>query len=81
MTQMKLLMTALKNIEPVIPSKRNRKIQRSHDEFIYWHGHLLENVFLHLKRWRDITARYAKNASSILAAIYVRGLALWTGIS
>ncbi|MFZ0615353.1 MAG: IS5/IS1182 family transposase, partial [Chthoniobacterales bacterium] len=37
--------------------------------------------FLHIKRWRGIATRYAKNASSFLAAIQIRCIALWALIS
>jgi transposase len=29
--------------------------------------HLIENAFLHLKRWRGVATRYAKRASSFLS--------------
>ena len=38
----------------VIPAKRNRKQQREHDRYLYRLRHLVENAFLHLKRWRGI---------------------------
>ena len=41
-------------IEPVIPPKRNRKVQRNYDKYLYKLRHLVENSFLHLKRWRGI---------------------------
>lgn len=69
------------DISVVIPSKCNRKIQRDHDKYIYRHRHLVENVFMHLKRWRGIATRYAKNGSSFLAAVHIRCLAIWAGIS
>jgi len=62
---------------PVIPSKTNRKKQRDHDEDLYKLRHLVENAFLHLKRWRGIATRYAKRASSFLAAIQIRCIVLW----
>lgn len=37
---------------------------------------LLQNAFFHLKQWRGVVTRYAKNISSFLAAVHVRGLAL-----
>ena len=39
-------------IEPVIPPKRNRIEQRDYDHYLYKLRHLVENAFLHLKRWR-----------------------------
>jgi len=65
----------------VIPPKKNRKEQRPYDKEIYTLRHLVENAFLHLKRWRGIATRYAKNATSFLAAVQIRCLALWANIS
>lgn len=64
------------NIKAVIPPKCNRKEQREYDKELYKHRHLVENAFLHLKRWRGIATRYAKNATSFLAAIHVRCIAI-----
>lgn len=63
-----------------IPPKRNRKVQRDYDKALYRLRHLVENAFLHLKRWRGIATRYAKNTSSFLAAIHIRCIALWAHI-
>ena len=68
-------------MEPVIPPKKNRKIQREYDEELYKLRHLVENAFLHLKRWRGIATRYAKNTASFLAAVHIRCIALWANIS
>jgi transposase len=48
----------------VIPPKRNRKEQRKYDRHLYKLRHLVENAFLHLKRWRGLATRYAKNSAS-----------------
>lgn len=69
------------SIKPVIPSKRNRKQKRECDKDIYKLRHLVENAFLHLKRWRGIATRYAKNTSSFLAAVRIRCLVLWLNTS
>ena len=68
-------------IGSIIPPKRNRKEQRKYDKDLYKHRHLVENAFMHLKRWRGIATRYAKNTSSFLAAVQIRCLALWAEIS
>ena len=68
-------------MEPVIPPKKNRKIQLDYDKKLYKLRHRVENAFLHLKRWRAITTRYAKNTASFLAAIQIRCIALWAHIS
>lgn len=48
---------------------------------LYKLRHLVENAFLHLKRWRGIATRYAKNTASFLAAVHMRCIAIWAGIS
>ena len=37
--------------QPVIPPKKNRREQRDYDKALYHVRHLIENTFLHLKRW------------------------------
>jgi transposase len=59
-------------IVPVIPSKKNRKVPREHDPDLYKVRHLVENAFLHLKRWRGLSTRYAKNVKSFVAAVNIR---------
>ena len=66
---------------PAVPPKRNRKRPGAHDVDLCRHRHLVENAFLWLKRWRGIATRYARNAASFLAAVQIRCLALWAGIS
>jgi len=66
---------------PVIPPKKNRILQREYDKALYRLRHLVENAVLHLKRWRGIATRYAKNSSSFLAAVQIRCIALWANIS
>jgi transposase len=69
------------NIQSVIPPRKNRIEQREYDTYLYKLRHLVENAILHLKRWRGIATRYAKNASSFLAAVQIRCLILWLNIS
>ena len=64
-----------------IPPRKNRKAPRTFDKHLYRHRHLVENAFLHLKRWRGIATRYAKNLDSFLAAVQIRCLMLWLTIS
>lgn len=71
----------IQGMDAVIPPKKNRKVQRSYDKELYKARHLVENAFLHLKRWRGIATRYAKNTASFLAAVQIRCIALWVNIS
>ncbi len=68
------------NIIAVIPPRRNRKQPREYDRDLYRLRHLVENAFLHPKRWRGIATRYAKNTASFLAAVQIRCIALWATI-
>lgn len=72
---------ASQGMQAQIPSKKNRKRPRPYDKELYKLRHLVENAFLYLKRWRGIATRYAKRASSFLAAAQIRCLALWLKIS
>lgn len=65
---------------PVIPPRKNRKVMREYDKTIYKTRHQVENAFLHLKRWRGIATRYAKNIASFVAAVQIRCIALWANI-
>ena len=64
-------------MEIVIPSKKNRIQKRYYNKELYKMRHLIENAFLHLKRWRGIATRYAKNAASFLAAVQIRCIDIW----
>ena len=68
-------------MKSVIPPRKHRKVQREYDRYLYKLRHLVENAFLHLKRWRGIATRYAKNTASFLAAVQIRCIALWAKIS
>ena len=68
-------------MEAVIPPRKNRKDQRAYDKHLYKLRHLVENAFLHLKRWRGIATRYAKNLKSFVAAVQIRCLMMWLKIS
>lgn len=64
-----------------IPARKNRNQQRDYDKHLYKLRHLVENAFLHLKRWRSIATRYAKNAASFLALVQIGCLMLWSKVS
>ena len=71
----------MQGMQAVIPPRKNRKEARGYDKDLYKLRHLVENAFLHLKRWRGVATRYAKNAASFLAAVHIRCLAIWAEIS
>ena len=67
-------------IEPEIPPRKHRIQQRSYDRHLYKIRALVQNAFLHLKRWRGIATRYAKHSASFLAAVQGRCIFLWARI-
>lgn len=71
----------IQGMQAQIPPRKNRKALRDYDEYLYRQRHLVENAFLHIKQWRGIATRYAKNLASFLAAVQIRCLALWLRIS
>lgn len=75
-----IMLAQEQGMTPVIPPRKNRKVIREYDKTIYKTRHQVENAFLHLKRWRGIATRYAKNTASFLAAFQIRCIALWAGI-
>ena len=67
--------------QAVIPPRKNRKQPRTYDKALYKLRHLVENAFLHLKRWRGFATRYSKNVASFVAAVQIRCIVLWLRIS
>ena len=65
-----------KGMESVIPPRKNRKHQRYYDKELYKLRHLVENAFLHLKRWRGIATRYANEPHHSLL-LYKSGVLLF----
>ena len=61
--------------------EEQKRTARVRQGAFYKTRHSVENAFLHLKRWRGIATRYAKNTASFLAAIHIRCLFLWASIS
>ena len=64
-------------MQVVIPPKRNRTSKRFYDKHLYKLRHLVENAILHLKQWRGIATRYAKNTASFLAGVQIRCIVVW----
>ena len=63
-------------MKTVIPPRSNRKTPREYDKDAYKLRHLVENAIRQLKQWRGVATRYAKRASSFLAAIQIRCMIL-----
>ena len=65
-------------IEPVIPSKKDRKQPIPYDRVKYKQRNLIERFFNKLKHWRRIATRYDKTAESFLGFICLVSAKLWT---
>lgn len=66
-----------RGIEPVIPSKSNRKVPIDYDKERYKARHLIENFFAKLKQYRVIATRYDKRAVNFLGAVYLAASVIW----
>jgi transposase len=64
-------------IEAVIPSKRNKKIQIPHDIQAYKLRNRIERFFNRLKQFRRIATRYDRRASYFLAAVRLASSMIW----
>ena len=65
-------------MQPVIPPRKSRKNQRTYDKNLYKFRHLVENLFLKIKRWRGVAFRYSKNLSSFQSVISIAFIMLWS---
>jgi transposase len=63
---------------PLIPTKRNRKLQRfvPHDKYSL--RNRIERFFNRLKDWRRIATRYEKTARNFLGFVQIVALRIWT---
>jgi putative transposase len=61
----------------VIPSKRNRKIQRSYDEELYKERNIIERFFNKLKQFRRIATRYDKLLANFMGFVKIAAIAIW----
>ncbi len=66
-----------RGIAAVIPPKRNRKVQRVIDGYLYALRNLVERCFSKLKHSRRLATRYDKTADSYLGFILVASARLW----
>jgi transposase len=66
-----------RGVTPVIPHRRNRKIQTPVDGFIYALRNRIERCFSKLKQNRRIATRYDKTADSYLGFAVIGALRVW----
>ena len=66
---------------PEIPTKSNRKVQRSVSKRLYALRSRIERFIGHLKEQRRIATRYDKTASSFLGFVLLGCVRLWIRVS
>ncbi len=66
-----------RNIEPCIPSRRNRNNPIPHDIKIYRNRHKIENMFGRLKDWRRVATRYDRCPILFFSAIALAATVLF----
>ena len=62
---------------PVIPTKRNRRVQLPVDGFIYALRNRIERTMGRLKNSRRVATRYDKTATSYLGFVQLAAIRLW----
>jgi transposase len=62
---------------PLIPTKRNRRFQRSVPREKYSLRNRIERFFNRLKDWRRIATRYEKTATNFLGFIRLASIRIW----
>lgn len=63
--------------QAVIPSKKNRLVQRVIDRNLYRDRNKVERFFSRLKQFRRLATRYDKTASSFLGMVHFVSALLW----
>ena len=61
----------------VIPSRKNRKVQREYDEHLYKERHLVEIFFNKIKHFRRVFSRFEKKAASYMGFLAFASTILW----
>jgi putative transposase len=63
--------------QAMIPSKKNRLVQRAIDRNLYRDRNKIERFFSRLKQFRRLATRYEKTASSFLGMVHFVSALLW----
>ena len=62
--------------KPVIPPRRNRKVQRNYDRTLYKERNLVERFFNKLKHFRRVATRYDKLLVNFLGFVKIAAIAI-----
>lgn len=66
-----------KEIEPVIPLRKNRKEQPAIDGFVYALRNVIERCFAKLKHSRRLATRYDKTIQSYAGFVLIASARMW----
>ena len=61
----------------VIPPKKNRKIQRDYDLYVYKERYLIECFFSKIKHFRRVFSRFDKTADIFIGFLHFVGVLMW----
>lgn len=68
---------AASNIQPVIPPRSNRRVQRAFDKHLYKNRNLVERFFCRIKQFRRIATRYDKLAQRFASFVAIAAAVIW----
>lgn len=67
--------------QPVIPPRKNRKIQYEYDQALYKQRNAVERFFCRIKDFKRIALRYDRHAHTFLSAIFLAAIiACWINL-
>jgi transposase len=72
-----LALLAEKEIEAVIPPRKNRKVPRTYDQPLYKARHLVECFMNKIKHYRRIFSRFEKLSKRFLGFLSFVGTLIW----
>jgi len=64
-------------MEAVIPSKRNRRVQRPYDIDLYKERNIIERFFNKLKQFRRVATRYDKLLANFMGFVKLAAITIW----
>jgi len=67
----------IRNIEPVIPGRANRRVKIEYDRTLYRQRNLIERMFGRLKINRTIATRYDQPAESSISMVQIATARYW----
>jgi transposase len=68
---------AARGTEPVIPPRRNRKLQYPYDKALYRTRNVIERMFGRLKDFRRVATRFDRDVTNYFAAICLAATVIW----